>query len=185
LAGHAPTVESERKRIVEKLLTRPRLFRQSSLKSNLRENQPYFRSALSDLVDKKEVVKLGVVGDAAAEYFIHRDHLVQFLGSIEVRAAKSDELEQLTTDATTKISSQIRCTYERVANEKGRRSIFISDLLQASGLSWQELRGWIEKEVVEAGHGQLDEGDWNAATEEQRAAAVDLWGRKRLYIALP
>jgi len=43
-------------------------------------------------------------------------------------------------------------------------SIFISDLLQASGLSWQELRGWIEKEVVEAGHGQLDEGDWNAAT---------------------
>jgi hypothetical protein len=185
LAGHAPTVESERKRIVEKLLTRPRLFRQSSLKSNLRENQPYFRSALSDLVDKKEVIKLGVVGDAAAEYFIHRDHLLQFLGSIEVRAAKSDELEQLTTDATTKISSQIRCTYEQVANEKGRRSIFISDLLQASGLSWQELRGWIEKEVVEAGHGQLDEGDWNAATEEQRAAAVDLWGRKRLYIALP
>jgi hypothetical protein len=111
--------------------------------------------------------------------------LVQFFGSIEVRAAKSDEVEQLTTDATTKISSQIRCTYEQVAKEKGRRSIFISDLLQASGLSWQELRGWIEKEVVEAGHGQLDEGDWNAATEEQRAAAVDLWGRKRLYIALP
>jgi hypothetical protein len=184
LAGHAPTVASERKRIVEKLLTRPRLFRQSSLKSNLRENQPYFRSALSDLVDKREVIKLGAVGDAAAEYFIHRDHLLQFLGSID-RAAKSDEVEQLTTDATTKISSQIQSTYEQVANEKGRRSIFISDLLQASGLSWQELRGWIEKEVVEAGHGQLDEGDWNAATEEQRAAAVDLWGRKRLYIALP
>ena len=53
-----------------------------------------------------------------------------------------------------------------------------------SETGWEELRGWIEQEIVEKGQGQLDEGDWGAATAEQRAAAVELWGRKRLYIAL-
>ena len=42
----------------------------------------------------------------------------------------------------------------------------------------------IVREIVEAGHGQLDEGDWGAATDEQRSAAVELSGRKRLYITL-
>ncbi|MFY9983622.1 MAG: hypothetical protein WAM44_05570 [Chthoniobacterales bacterium] len=53
-----------------------------------------------------------------------------------------------------------------------------------SATSWDELQGWIEQEIVQKGQGQLDEGDWGAATDEQRAAAVELLGRKRLYIAL-
>jgi hypothetical protein len=83
------------------------------------------------------------------------------------------------------LTSQIRQAYEQVAREKGRSSIFISDLLKASRLTREELRAWIEQEVVQAGHGQLDEGDWAAATDEQRAAAVEFSSRKRLYIALP
>jgi hypothetical protein len=83
------------------------------------------------------------------------------------------------------LTSQIRQAYEQVAREKWRSSIFISDLLKASRLTREELRAWIEQEVVQAGHGQLDEGDWAAATDEQRAAAVEFSSRKRLYIALP
>jgi hypothetical protein len=44
----------------------------------------------------------------------------------------------------------------------------------------------IESEIGKTQKGALllDERDWGAATEEQRAAVVELWGRKRLYIAL-
>ena len=82
------------------------------------------------------------------------------------------------------LTGRIYKAYERLTRDKGRRSVFISDLLLMSETSWEELRGWIEQEIVEKGQGQLDEGDWGAATEEQRAAAIELWGRKRLYIAL-
>jgi hypothetical protein len=183
LAGHEPTIETERRKILQTLLSRPRLFRESSLKPKIKESQRYFRSALSELIDQKEVIQLAIVGDPKSA-FIHRDHLVQFIGDAGVRGPKTLEAGPLASESGKDRTAEIRQAYSRVAREKERSSIFISDLLKASGMSWDELRAWIEREVVQAGHGQLDEGDWGAATDEQRAAAVELSGRKRLYIAL-
>ena len=182
LAGYEPTVQSEGERILEKLLSRPFLFPRTALRSRYKESQSLFRSALSKLLTEKRVVHLGVSG-TDGEYFIHRDHLVNMLDSSESRPPKSHEIHR-GGDNHTKLTGRIYKAYERLTRDKGRRSVFISDLRRMSETSWEELRGWIEQEIVEKGRGQLDEGDWGAATEEQRAAAVELWGRKRLYIAL-
>ena len=182
LAGHEPTLESESGRVLEKLLSQPRLFRRAALTSRYKEAQPFFRSALSQLLASKQAIQIAV-GGINGEYFIHRDHLINLLGANEAvvnppvsRGPKRNDHRKLTP--------KIYQAYECLTRDKGRRSIFISDLLHTSETSWEELRGWIEQEIVENGRGQLDEGDWSAATEEQRAAAVELWGRKRLYIAL-
>jgi hypothetical protein len=183
LAGYEPTLQSESKRIIEQLLSQPRLFRRTGLIPRFKEAQPLFRSALSKLLAGKQVIELGG-GRGDGEYFIHRDHLINMLGSNEATALKPSGVRLPKLDDHKKLTPKIHQAYERLTRDKGRRSIFISDLLHISETSWEELRGWIEEEIVEKGRGQLDEGDWGAATEEQRAAAVELWGRKRLYIAL-
>jgi hypothetical protein len=183
LAGYEPTLESESERILGKLLSQPRLFRRTALAPRYKETQPFFCSALSKLLAAKQAIKLGV-GGGDEEYFIHRDHLISMLGSNDAAALKWSEERRLKLDDHKELTPKIQQAYERLTRDKGRRSIFISDLLQISEISWEELREWIEQEIVEKGRGQLDEGDWSAATEEQRAAAVELWGRKRLYIAL-
>jgi hypothetical protein len=182
LAGYEPTVESESKRTLEKLLSRPCLFRRTALSPRYKESQPFFRSALSKLLAEKRVIKLAA-GGRDGEYFIHSDHLLNMLaaggsGSSEFSGVRQGGENQK------KLTDRIYKAYERLTRDKGRRSVFISDLRRISETNWEELRGWIEQEIVEKGQGQLDEGDWGAATEEQRAAAVELWGRKRLYIAL-
>ncbi|HEX6565261.1 MAG TPA: hypothetical protein VF020_13305 [Chthoniobacterales bacterium] len=184
LAGHEPSIETERKKIVQTLLSRPRLFKENSLKPKRKEDQRYFRSALSELIDQKQVIQLAIVGDSKSACFIHREHLIQFFGDAGVRGSKEVDAGSLAWESGKDRTAKIRQAYSRVAQEKERSSIFIADLLKASGMSWDELHAWIEREVVQAGHGQLDEGDWGAATDEQRAAAIELSGRKRLYIAL-
>ena len=182
LAGHEPTVQSESERILEKLLSRPSLFRRTALRSRYKESQPFFRSALSKLQTEKRVVRLGV-GGTDGEYFIHRDHLVDMLDPSDSQPSKSSEAHPEGDNYKT-LTGRIYKAYERLTRDKERRSVFISDLRRMSETSWEELRGWIDQEIVQKGQGQLDEGDWGAATEEQRSAAVELWGRKRLYIAL-
>ena len=182
LAGYEPSLESETERILQKLLSRPSLFRRTALISPYKETQPFFRTALSKLLAEKRVVSLSVSG-TDGEYFIHSDHLVNILGSSDSRPSKSDDAHRDEQNHK-KLTGRIHKAYEGLTRDKGRRSVFISDLRRTSETSWEELRGWIEQEILEKGQGQLDEGDWGAATEEQRAAAVELWGRKRLYIAL-
>jgi hypothetical protein len=131
---------------------------------------------------EKRVVRLAVSG-TEGEYFIHRSHLENMMDSKDARPAQSAEVRQ-GSDNQNKLTVRIYKAYERLTQDKGRRSVFISDLRRMSATSWDELQGWIEQEIVQKGQGQLDEGDWGAATDEQRAAAVELWGRKRLYIAL-
>jgi hypothetical protein len=184
LAGHEPTMETERTKIVETLLSRPRLFKEGSLKPKIKERQRYFRSALSELIDRREVIQLAIVGDSKNACFIHREHLIKSVGDLKEPQSNHSELGSVISEPAKDRTGEIRQAYFRIAQEKERSSIFISDLLKASGMSWDELHAWIEREVVEAGHGQLDEGDWGAATDEQRAAAVELFGRKRLYITL-
>jgi hypothetical protein len=182
LAGYEPTLRSECERILQKLLSRPSLFRRTALRSLYKESQPFFRSALSKLLAEKRMVSLGVSG-TDGEYFIHRDLLAKMLDSEDAQASKSAETYG-DGDNHQKLTGRIYKAYEALTRDKGRRSVFISDLQRKSETRWEELRRWIEQEIVEKGQGQLDEGDWGAATAEQRAAAVELWGRKRLYIAL-
>jgi hypothetical protein len=182
LAGYEPTLESESERILQKLLSRPCLFGRIALSSRYKEGQAFFRSALSKLLTEKRVLRLAVSG-MDGEYFIHRNHLENMMDSKDARPAQSAEVGQ-GPDNHKKLTVKIYKAYERLTRDKGRRSVFISDLRRMSETSWNELQGWIEREIVQKGQGQLDEGDWGAATEEQRAAAVELWGRKRLYIAL-
>jgi len=182
LAGYEPTLRSESERILQKLLSRPSLFRRTALRSRYKESQSFFRLALSTLLTEKRVVRLGVSG-TDGEYFIHRDHLVNMLDSGGSRPTNSAEAYR-GGENHQKLTGRVYQAYQRLTRDKGRRSVFISDLQRMSETSWEELRGWIDQEIVEKGQGQLDEGDWGAATEEQRAAAVELWGRKRLYIAL-
>jgi hypothetical protein len=182
LSGYEPTLQSESERILQKLLSRPSLFRRTALRSRYKESQHFFRSALSKLLAEKRVVSLGVSG-TDAEFFIHRDHLKKMLDSEDAQPPKPAETYG-DGDNRKKLTGRIYEAYERLTRDKGRRSVFISDLQRMSETGWDELRGWIEQEIVEKGQGQLDEGDWGAATPEQRAAAVEFWGRKRLYIAL-
>ena len=182
LSGYEPTLQSESERILQKLLSRPSLFRRTALRPRYKESQPFFRPALSKLLAERRVVSLGVSG-TDAEYFIHRDHLKKMLDSEDARPSQPAE-SYGDRDNRKKLTGRIYEAYERLTRDKGRRSVFISDLQRMSETGWEELRGWIEQEIVEKGQGQLDEGDWGAATAEQRAAAVELWGRKRLYIAL-
>jgi hypothetical protein len=47
LAGYEPTLQSESERILQKLLSRPSLFRRTALRSPYKESQPFFRTAFS------------------------------------------------------------------------------------------------------------------------------------------
>ena len=49
-------------------------------------------------------------------------------------------------------------------------------------LSFPKLHEWIRREVIESGHGSLDEGHWPTAAERQRAAAIEHLGSRRLLI---
>jgi len=126
LSGYEPTLQSESERILQKLLSRPSLFRRTALRSGYKESQPFFRPALSKLLAEKRVVRLGVSG-TDGEYFIHRDHLVNMLDSSDSRPSKPAET-YLGGDNRKKLTSRIYKAYERLARDKGRRSVFISDL---------------------------------------------------------
>jgi hypothetical protein len=160
LAGYEPTVESESERTLEKLLSRPCLFRRTALSPRYKESQPFFRSALSKLLAEKRVIKLAA-GGRDGEYFIHSDHLLNMLDAGGSGSSEFSVVHQ-GGENHKKLTGRIYKAYECLTRDKGRRSVFISDLRRISETSWEELRGWIEQEIVEKGQGQLDEGDWGA-----------------------
>ncbi|MBV8588194.1 MAG: hypothetical protein JO308_18040 [Verrucomicrobia bacterium] len=168
----APSEETEADRIEQLLLSKPKLFPRGRLETRLAEVKPFFRVALANLVRVGRVLELERVVATTCLY-IHREHIVQF------HSERSDQGKDLTT-----LSELIRAAYRTVSERYERRSIFISDLLSESCLDFATLSGWIEHEIIKEGRGQLDEGDWSEANDEQRGAAVDFLGRKRLYIAL-
>jgi hypothetical protein len=46
------------------------------------------------------------------------------------------------------------------------------DLATELKIGFLKLHKWIRSEVIEAGHGSLDEGHWPTATERQRVASI-------------
>jgi hypothetical protein len=61
-------------------------------------------------------------------------------------------------------------------------AVFILDLATELKIGFLKLHKWIRSEVIEAGHGSLDEGHWPTATERQRVAAIEYLGSMRLLI---
>jgi hypothetical protein len=68
---------------------------------------------------------------------------------------------------------------------KGRQlgsAVFISDLATELQIGIPKLHEWIRDDVIKSGRGSLDVGHWPTATEDQRAAAIEHLGSKRLLI---
>ena len=61
-------------------------------------------------------------------------------------------------------------------------AVFISDLATELQIGIPKLHEWIHDNVIKSGRGSLDVGHWPTATEDQRAAAIEHLGSKRLLI---
>jgi hypothetical protein len=56
------------------------------------------------------------------------------------------------------------------------------DLCDELKIGFLKLHEWIRSEIIEAGHGSVDEGAWPTATERQRASAIEHLGSRRLLM---
>ena len=70
----------------------------------------------------------------------------------------------------------------RVRGRQLGSAVFISDLANELQIGLPKLHEWIRREVIKSGHGSLDDGHWPTATENQRAAAIEHLGSRRLLI---
>jgi hypothetical protein len=77
---------------------------------------------------------------------------------------------------------KVQQAYDRVRRRQLGSAVFISDLATELQIGVPKLHEWIRREVIESGHGSLDEGHWPTAAERQRAAAIEHLGSRRLLI---
>jgi hypothetical protein len=171
LAEHEPTIYTEKARIAKLLEAKPKLFRASFLLPKIRALKPLARTALAELVDERIVLELPMHGKGSTLLYIHRSHLARAEPANE--AIGKGPLEE-----------RILAAYRDGSTARQRRSIPISELIQRSGLSAGEVRSWIVETGIPSRKVQLDQGDWASASEDERAAAIEQGGRKRLYIAI-
>jgi hypothetical protein len=77
---------------------------------------------------------------------------------------------------------EVRQAYDSVRGRQLGSAVFISDLATALQIGVPRLHEWIRSEVIESGHGSLDDGHWPTPTERQRVAAIEHLGSRRLLI---
>ena len=77
---------------------------------------------------------------------------------------------------------EVTRAYDRLRGRQLGSAVFISDLATELEVSVPKLHEWIKREVIKSCHGSLDEGHRPAATESQRAAAIEHLGSRRLLI---
>jgi hypothetical protein len=171
LAGHEPSVWTEKARITKLLEAKPKLFRSSFLLPKERALKPLGRSALAELVDERTILELPLHGKKSESVYIHRQHV-----------PRGEPVQQMV--AKDAIEERIIAAYRDGATARQRRSIPIAELVQRSGLAASEVRSWIIQIGIPSRRVQLDEGDGAYASEHERAAAIEQGGRKRLYIAI-
>lgn len=82
------------------------------------------------------------------------------------------------------VARTLRPAYDRLVQRSGADSVFISDLINESGLPADQVKQWLRDYGINQGQATLDTGDWSVATEEQRAANVMLRGQERLYVRM-
>ncbi|MES2709940.1 MAG: hypothetical protein V4726_25305 [Verrucomicrobiota bacterium] len=203
----APTKEREMARLEARLLSAVRLFKENKLHASPRTRLPTTRAALDELVDQRVVLRLEIDRDKkSGVLYLHSAHAgtghpsssaaspsreKTLLSSDQDQPVPVQPLEASAAAAVTTFSSPpvdpgpgIRSAHAGLARRHGTESVFISELAAEAGLPVEELQRWLQKHAVELGQGTLDEGDWSCATEEQRAAAMMLRDRRRLYIRL-
>jgi hypothetical protein len=171
LAGHEPSVSTEKARITKLLETKPKVFPTSFLLPMNRALKSLARSALAELVDERTILELQLHGRKSELVYIHRQHV-----------PSGDPVQQMV--AKDAIEERIVAAYRDGSTARQRRSIPIAELVQRSGLAASEVRSWIIQIGMPARRVQLDEGDWAYASEDERAMAIEQGGRKRLYIAI-
>jgi hypothetical protein len=171
LAGHEPSAQTEKARVAKFLATKPKLFRASFFLPKSRALKPLARTALAELVDERVVLELPMHGKGSTLLYIHRSHVA--------RAEQANEAL-----GKGPLEERILAAYRDGSTARQRRSIPISELIQRSGLSAGEVRSWIVEIGIPSRKVQLDQGDWASASEDERAAAIEQGGRKRLYIAI-
>jgi hypothetical protein len=107
---------------------------------------------------------------------LHSAHLPQ-------QSAQVRHSQETSSDLDHNLSLQaVHQAYDRVRGRQLGSAVFISDLATELKIGFQKLHEWIRSEVIESGHGSLDEGHWPTATEGQRAAAIEHLGSRRLLI---
>jgi hypothetical protein len=171
LAGREPSTQTEKTRITQLLESKRKLFPASFLLSKKKVLKPLGRSALAELVDERVVLELPVHGKSSQLLYIHHSYLAR--SESEVQTAPRRPVEE-----------RILAAYRDGSTARQRRSIPISELIQRSGLTASEVRTWIVETGIPARKVQLDQGDWASASDDERAAAIEQGGRKRLYIAI-
>jgi hypothetical protein len=171
LAGHEPSVSTEKARIAKLLDTKPKLFSSSFLLPKSHALKPFARSALAELVDDRMILELPLHGKKSGLVYIHRRHVAP--GEPAHQAVGKEAIEE-----------RILAAYRDGSSIRQRRSIPIAELIHRSGLTASEVRSWIVQIGVPSRKVQLDQGDWASAGEDERAAAIEQDGRKRLYIAI-
>jgi hypothetical protein len=171
LAGHEPSVSTEKARIAKLLETKPKLFPASFLLPKSHALKPFARSALAELVDERTILELPLHGKKSGLVYIHHRHV-----------ARGEPAHQAVVKET--IEERILAAYRDGSSIRQRRSIPIAELIHRSGLTASEVRSWIVQIGVPSRKVQLDQGDWASAGEDERAAAIEQDGRKRLYIAI-
>jgi hypothetical protein len=108
--------------------------------------------------------------------YLHSAHLPK-------EAAPVGHSQQISPDLGRDLSLQeVRQAYAKLRGRQLGPAVFISDLATALQIGVPRLHEWIRSEVIESGHGSLDEGHWPTATEPQRAAAIEHLGSRRLLI---
>jgi len=171
LAGHEPSVHTQKAHIANLLETKPKLFRAAHLLPKNRALKPLARSALAELVDERFVLELPLHGKKSELLYIHRRHV-----------NRGEPANQTIDKAATE--ERILAAYRDGSIARERRSIPIAELIQRSGLPASEVRSWIVETGMPSLKVQLDQGDWASASEDERAAAIEQDGRQRLYIAI-
>lgn len=187
--NQAPTREREMARIEAKLRSAVKLFKEGRLQLLAKTKLPTTRAALDGLVDSRTILRLDIEGDKkSGPLYLHSTH-ARGSQSIPTSSAVSPDIAPLpipepASSPTADPGPDIRRAYAVLAQRHGTDSVFISALASEAGLPVQALQNWLQKHAVEQGQGTLDEGDWSCASEEQRAAAMMLRDRPRLYIRL-
>jgi hypothetical protein len=171
LAGREPSTQTEKARISQLLEAKRKLFPASALLSKKRALKPLGRTALAELVDERVILEFPVQGKSSQVLYLHRNHVARTESAVQAAAQRP-------------VEERILAAYRDGSTARQRRSIPIADLIQRSGLPADEVRSWIVETGIPSGKVQLDQGDWPSASEQERAAAIEQGGLKRLYIAI-
>jgi hypothetical protein len=119
----------------------------------------------------------------AIEFKYKKQRLYLHSAHLPKQAAPVGHSQPISPDLGRDLSLQeARQAYDRVRGRQLGSAVFISDLAADLQIGVPTLHEWIRREVIESGHGSLDEGHWPTATERQRAAAIEHFGSRRLLI---